>query len=833
MSEEKIVLRSIEEEMRSSYIDYSMSVIISRALPDVRDGLKPVHRRVLYGMFEQNLYHNRRYVKSARAVGHVMANYHPHGDMAIYNTIVRMVQDFSLRYPLVDGQGNFGSIDGDEAAAMRYTEVRLARIAEDVLRDLDKNTVDFVDNFDGTQQEPTVLPTSLPQLLMNGAAGIAVGMATNIPPHNVNEIINACLAHIDNPDIDILEIIQHLHGPDFPTGGIIYGREGIHRAYATGHGSILVRGRTEIEETPAGRMRILVTEIPYQVNKTSLIERIAELVRSKRIEGISDLRDESDRDGMRIVIELKRDAQPQIVLNQLYKHSQLQNTFGVNMVALVNNRPQVLNIKQMIYYFVEHRHDVVVRRTQFELQKAEHRAHIVEGLRRAVDFIDEIVSIIRHAASPDDARTQLMARFEFTEIQANAILDLQLRRLTALEREKLENEYAELQKRIEYLKHILSSRETVMEVVVDELREIQKFYSDERRTEIVDDENAGFFTIEELIPEEDMVITISHQGYIKRMPVDTYRSQRRGGRGVSGMETKDEDFVEHIYTASTHSYLLFFTDHGRCYWLKVYEIPQSGRVAKGKAIINLIQIQQGEKVRAYLRAQEFDESYNVVFVTRNGLVKKTSLAAYGNPRRGGIIALSIEEGDELIEVMLTDGEQDIILATAEGKAIRFKEDEVRTMGRNARGVRGIQLSPSDYVVGSAVVRRDASLLTVTENGFGKRTAISEYRVTHRGGKGIINIKTSVRNGRVVGVKEVDQDDELMIMTRHGVVIRFSAEGIREIGRNSQGIRLINVGEDDEVVDVARILLQDDDDEEAEEGNGDAAEVAENSDQDAA
>ncbi|OQY29854.1 MAG: DNA gyrase subunit A [Candidatus Cloacimonetes bacterium 4572_55] len=806
MPQETIIPRNIEDEMKSSYIDYSMSVIVSRALPDVRDGLKPVHRRVLYGMFEQNLYHNRRYVKSARAVGHVMANYHPHGDTAIYHTIVRMVQDFSLRYPLVDGQGNFGSVDGDDPAAMRYTEIRLERIAEEVLRNLDKDTVDFIDNFDGSNKEPVVLPTAIPQLLMNGSSGIAVGMATNIPPHNLREVVRACLEMIENPDVTIQEIIQHLHGPDFPTGGIIYGRMGIQQAYATGHGMIRLRGVARIEDMPNNRNRIIITEIPYQVNKSSLIERIVALARHKKVEGISDLRDESDRDGMRIVIELRRDAQPSVVLNQLYKHSQLQVTFGANMLALVNNRPRVLNIKEIIHYFLEYRHEVVSRRTRFKLRKAEARAHLLEGLRKAVDHIDEIVSIIRDATNPDAAREKLMNTFELTEIQANAILDLQLKRMTGLERQKLDREQAEILKQIDQLRLILSDRDHVMEIVKKELIEVGEKYGDERRTEIVDDKSGSEITIEELIPEEDMVITISHSGYIKRLPLTTYRSQRRGGRGVTGMETKEQDFVEHLFISSTHWYILFFTDHGQCYWRKVYQIPQGGRLAKGKAIINLLRVEQSEKVRAYLPVSEFDDNHFILFVTKKGLVKKSPLKAFSKPRRGGIIGLNIHENDELIDVRMTDGDQDIIISTAEGKAIRFHEMEARPMGRTASGVRGVRLSPSDYVVGIVTTQNISSLLTVTRRGFGKRSSIDEYPRIHRGGKGVIDIKTAERNGNVVAIKGITNSDELMIITKNGVVIRIAAQSIREIGRNSMGVRLINLDDNDEVIDIARIIV---------------------------
>ncbi len=810
MTLEKILPRTIEDEMRSSYIDYSMSVIISRALPDVRDGLKPVHRRVLYGMYEQGLFYNKRYVKSARAVGHVMANYHPHGDLSIYNTIVRMVQPFSLRYPMIDGQGNFGSVDGDNPAAMRYTEVRLARMAGDALEDLDKDTVAFVDNFDGAAQEPTVLPSRLPQLLINGSSGIAVGMATNIPPHNITEVVNACIAYINNPDCELIDLVKHISGPDFPTAGIIYGRRGIQEAYATGNGSIIVRGRAVYEED---ENRIIINEIPYQVNKTALLERIAELVREKRVEGISDMRDESDRDGMRIVIELKRDAQWIIVLNQLYKHSQLQTSFGINMLALVNNRPRVLNLKEMIHYFIEHRHEVVMRRTQFDLRKAEARAHIVEGLRKAVDHIDEIVAIIRQAGSPDEARANLIARFSFSELQANAILDLQLRRLTGLERDKLEREFAELMALIERLKQILSSRQNIMAVVKDELLAIREQYGDARRSEIIEDEG-GEFSIEELIPDEEMVITISHAGYIKRLPVDTYRSQRRGGRGITGMETKEEDFVEHLFIASTHDYILFFTDHGLCRWLKVYEIPPAGRTAKGKAIINLLEMNKDEKIRAYLPVHNFDEEHYIIFVTKNGTIKKSPLVDYSRPRRAGIIAIHIEEGDELIAVRMTDGHQQIVLATAMGQAIRLKESDVRPVGRNAIGVRGAKLADGDFVIGMVAVdpTRDVSLLTVTQNGYGKKSPLEDYRLIHRGGRGVINIKTSDRNGPVVSILDLDAGHDLMIITKNGVVIRMRTDNIREIGRNSQGVRLINLDEGDAVIDITLVEKQDSEEE---------------------
>ncbi|MFO7768206.1 MAG: DNA gyrase subunit A [bacterium] len=808
---QRVIPVNIEEEMKSSYIDYSMSVIVSRALPDVRDGLKPVHRRILYGMDQLGLRYNRSYRKSARLVGDVLGKYHPHGDSAVYDAAVRMAQDFSLRYPLVDGQGNFGSVDGDSAAAMRYTEVRLTRIAEEMLRDLDKDTVDWTLNFDDTMEEPGVLPTKLPNLLVNGASGIAVGMSTNIPPHNLTEVVDGLVHLIDDPDADLDDLMEHITGPDFPTGGIIYGRQGIREAYETGRGRVVTRARAFIEDHK-DREWIVITEIPYQVNKSNLLEKIADLVRDKKVEGISDLRDESDRDGMRIVIELKRDAPAEVILNHLYKYTQLQNTFGVINLSLVDGEPRELNLKQTLQAFVDFRHEVVERRTRYELAEAEARAHILEGLRIATDNIDEIVALIKKAADTDTAKAQLMERFELSDVQAQAILDMRLARLTGLERQKIEEEYRDLIEKIAHYKEVLANKNLRMAIIKDELTEIRDTFGDARRTEILDDQ--GDFDIEDLIAEEDMVITISHQGYMKRIPITTYRRQRRGGRGVKGMGTKEDDFVEHLFVASTHSYLLFFTDQGKVYWLKVYDIPQGGRQALGRPLINLIQVEKGETVRAVVPVRSFEEGLHLIFATREGLVKKTSLMDYSHPRRGGIIAVDIREGDELIEVGLTDGTCDVILGTRKGMAIRFHEEDVRPMSRDTRGVKGITLDrEDDGVVGMVVVRREGTLLTVAENGFGKRTRISDYPVQHRGGKGVITMKASERNGDVLTLKEVVDSDELMLISRKGTIIRQPAEEISTIGRNTQGVRLMNVPGRDRVVDVARVMEKEEEEEE--------------------
>ncbi len=735
---EKIIPVLIEDEMRESYLDYSMSVIVARALPDVRDGLKPVHRRVLFGMHELGVQHNKPFKKSARVVGEVLGKYHPHGDMAVYDTIVRMVQDFSLRYPLIDGQGNFGSIDGDSPAAMRYTEVRLQRIAEELLNDINKNTVNFTRNFDDTLDEPSVLPATIPNLLINGSSGIAVGMATNIPPHNLGEVVAAIEATIDNPEISINELMQYLKGPDFPTGGIIYGIEGIRQAYHTGYGKIRVRGKVEIEEHENGKSTILIKEIPYQVNKLNLINKIVSLIKEKKIEGISDLRDESDRDGMRIVIEVKKDYNPNILVNTLYKHTQLQSTFGINMLALVQGRPKVLNIKEMIQYFVKHRIEVIVRRTQYDLDEAERRAHILEGLRIAIDNIDEIVELIKTSESPEMAKNRLMERFGLTEVQAKAILDMKLQRLTGLEREKIEKEYKELLTLIDKLKTILASKERQFQIIKDELDELVRKYNDQRRTEIVSTiEDISF---EDLINEEDVVITISHHGFIKRYPLNEYRTQNRGGKGITGAVTKEEDFIEHLFIASTHDHLLFFTDRGKCYWLRVHTIPSSGRTSKGRPIINLINIENGEKIKAILAIKSFDNDQYIIMGTEHGIVKKTHLKAFSHPRKAGIIALHIRENDQLLEAKLSGGNNKVFFITAYGKSILFNESDVREMGRTAAGVRAIRLNSTDRVIAMVVVEEEMELLTISEKGYGKRTKLADFRVQKRGGSGLIAMK---------------------------------------------------------------------------------------------
>jgi DNA gyrase subunit A len=804
---ERILPRLIEDEMKESFIDYSMSVIVQRALPDARDGLKPVHRRILHAMNELGLAPGRPYKKSATVVGDVLGKYHPHGDMAVYDSLVRMVQDFSLRYPLVDGQGNFGSIDGDSAAAYRYTEARLTPLAVAMLEDIDKSTVEFVSNFDGRLEEPTVLPSQLPNLLINGSSGIAVGMATNVPPHNLGEVAAAVKHLVDNPESEVAELREHVLGPDFPTGGYIYGRDGVADCYEKGRGRIVMRALAQVEgKENSPRQQIVITEIPFQVNKTRLIEQIAELVRSKKVTDISDLRDESDRDGMRIVVVLKRDATPKVVLNQLYKHTQMQTTFGAIMLALVDGQPRILNLKQLLQLFIDHRHEVITRRTQHDLGQAEAREHILEGLKIAVDSIDEVVKIIRKAKDVPSADAQLRKRFELSEKQSEAILNMRLARLTALEIDKLEAELAEVQALIKRLKSILASKKKRMGILKKELDALVKKFGDDRRTEIVSEE--GDFSVEDLIAEEDMVVTISHSGYIKRIPVTTYRRQRRGGRGLNGMGTKEDDWVEHLFIASTHDYVLFFTDNGQVYWLKVYDIPQGGRAARGKPIVNLIQVRAGERIAAYVSVREFTDDRNLMFATAKGLVKKTSLSAYGNPRSNGINAINIEKGDELIEVMLTDGTNDIVLATSHGMSIRFSEKDAREMGRATSGVRGIQLEKGDVVIGMVVIRRDATLLVVTERGLGKRSQLGDYRIQKRGGKGIITLKRSDKTGAVVALKEVLPEDELMMVTRHGVIIRVPVEGIRVIGRNTQGVKVMNLDSGDTVMDVARVVRED-------------------------
>lgn len=804
---DRIVPVLLEEEMKDSYIDYSMSVIVSRALPDVRDGLKPVHRRVLYGMHELGLRPNSQYKKSARIVGEVLGKYHPHGDAAVYDTMVRMVQEFSLRYPLVNGQGNFGSLDGDSPAAMRYTEARLAPIAEEVLRDLDKNTVDFVPNFDESLQEPTVLPSVLPNLLVNGSSGIAVGMATNIPPHNLSEVIDALIALIIRPDLTVASLMKYIKGPDFPTGAIIYGDEGIDETYRTGRGRIAIRARANIETVRGGRENIIVSELPYQVNKANLIEKIADLVRDKKVEGISEIRDESDRDGMRIVIELKRDAPAEVILNQLFKHTQMQVTFGTIMLALVNGAPKILNLKELLQLFIDFRHEVVVRRIKFDLDKAEKRAHILEGLKICLDNIDQIVAIIKKSRNPDTARNSLMKRFGLTEIQAQAILDMRLQRLTGLERKKIEDEYLEKIKLIEKLRSLLESRPKRMQLIKEELLEVKEKYGDKRKTEIISETEE--FSIEDMIAEEDMVITISHSGFIKRFPVSSYKRQLRGGRGYTGAATKEEDFIEHLFVASTHHYILFFTNKGRCYWLKVHEIPQAGRASKGRAIVNLLQLSKDERIAAFINVRDFNNDLYLVMATKKGLIKKTQLSAYGNPRRGGINAITIRENDDLIDAQLTDGTHDILLASHKGLAIRFNENEVRDMGRTAAGVKGIKLSKDDCVVGMIVIKREGTVLVVTDKGYGKRTDIKEYRISHRGGKGIITIKVTDITGDLMVIKEVMDEDDIMIITNKGVVIRQSVKKLSVQGRNTRGFRLIKLDEDDKVGDVARVIKEED------------------------
>ncbi len=804
---EKVVPVSLEEEMKSSYIDYAMSVIVARALPDVRDGLKPVHRRVLFGMHELGVPFNKPYKKSARIVGEVLGKYHPHGDSAVYDSMVRMVQDFSLRYPLVDGQGNFGSIDGDSPAAMRYTEARLARIADEMLRDLDKNTVDFTSNFDESLQEPTVLPSYLPNLLVNGASGIAVGMATNIPPHNLGEIIDGLIEIIDNPKLKPEELMKFVKAPDFPTGGIIYGYEGVKDAFLTGRGRIVLRAKANIEVMKNERENIVITEIPYQVNKAALIEKIADLVRDGKIDGISNIRDESDRDGLRVVIEMKRDGQPAVTLNQLFKHTQMQVTFGVIMLALVNGTPKVLTLREMMDHFLNHRMDVLVRRTKFDLEAAERRAHILEGYIIALDNIDAVIETIKKSRDVETAKNNLMKRFKLSEIQAKAILDMRLQRLTGLERKKIEDEYKETIKLIQKLKAILSNEKLRKQIIKDELLALRERYADERRTEIVRDFKE--FSLEDIIAEEDVVVTISHQGFIKRFPVSGYRRQSRGGKGVTGAGTKDEDFIEHMFIASTHHYIMFFTDRGKCYWLKVHEIPEGGRAAKGRSILNLIEKDKEENITAFVTVKEFSEDKFVVMVTEKGTIKKTVLSAYSNIRRGGINAINLTAGDRLKEAKLSDGNNDIIIGTKNGMAIRFNEKDVRDMGRTATGVRGVKLGKGDVVIGMIVVRNATTLMVVTEKGFGKRSEIEEYRLTKRGGKGVITVKTSDRNGKLIAMKEVNDSDELVIITTGGMVIRQSVSELRVMGRNTQGVRLIRLNEGDDIADIARVVPEDD------------------------
>ena len=795
---------NIEEEMKVSYLDYAMSVIIGRALPEVRDGMKPVQRRILYAMFREGLLPGRKYSKSAGVVGEVLKKYHPHGDSAVYDAMVRLAQDFNMRYPLVDGQGNFGSIDGDPAAAYRYTEARLAKIAEEMLADIDKETVDFIPNFDETTEEPKVLPSRIPNLIVNGAAGIAVGMATNIPPHNLGEVIDGLIMLLDDPEIPVEKIMTAVKGPDFPTGGIIHGTGGIRDAYTTGRGLIKVRAKARVEDVHRGGQHIIISEMPYQVNKARLIEKIAELVREKKIEGISDIRDESDRDGIRVVLELKRGEMAEVVLNNLYKHTQMETTFGIIMLALVGGQPHVLGLKKVLHYFIQHRRDVVLRRTRFELRKAEEKAHILEGLKIALDHLDAIIALIRASNGPAEAKAGLMSNYPLSEIQAQAILEMRLQRLTGLEREKIISEYKETLKEIERLKAILGSEALVTKIIKDELLEIKTKYADERRTEIA--EETKEITLEDLITEEEMVITLSHAGYIKRNPLSAYRSQRRGGKGLIGMETKEEDFVEQLFIGSTHDYMLFFSNLGRLYWLKTYQIPEAGRASKGKALINLLQLSEGERITTALPVRAFKEGYLVMF-TKNGTVKKTALTSYSNPRGKGVIAISLEEGDELIAVRKTSGQDDLIIGTRNGLAIKFNEEDVRDMGRMARGVRGIRLVKGDEVVAAEVAEERTTVLTAAENGFGKRTKIGDYPLQGRGGKGVISIKLTEKGGKVVGLLQVRDEDEVVMITSSGKLIRTTAENISIHGRNTQGVKLMNTAED-RIVSIARVAEKD-------------------------
>ena len=811
----KIIKVNIEEEMKSAYIDYSMSVIVSRALPDVRDGLKPVHRRVLFGMSELGVMANRPYKKSARIVGEVLGKYHPHGDTSVYDAMVRMAQEWSLRYPLVDGQGNFGSIDGDSPAAMRYTEARLKRIAEETLSDIEKETVDFQPNFDDTLQEPTVLPTRIPILLVNGASGIAVGMATNMPPHNITESVNAIIAFIDNPEITVDELMHHIKGPDFPTGGIIYGEQGIREAFETGRGRIVVRARTEIELTHSGRECIIVSEIPYMVNKAEMIKKIADLINEKKLEGISYINDESDRNGMRVVIILKKEMPANVILNHLYKHSQLQTAFNVNNIALVKGRPRTLSLKEIIDNFVKHRHDVILRRARFDLDQAEKRAHILEGLIIASDNIDEVIAIIRSSQTPDVARERLMERFSLSDVQSRAIVEMRLRQLTGLEQDKLRSEYEEVQKLIEYLKSILADEKLQMKIIKDELTEVREKFGDKRKTEIVP--AAGEFNPEDFYADDEMVITISHMGYIKRTPLTDFRRQNRGGTGAKGGTTRDEDFIEHLYVATMHNTMLFFTQSGKCYWLKVYDIPEGTRTSKGRAIQNLINIEQTDSLRAFINVltltdPEYINNNFIVLCTRKGVIKKTSLEAYSRPRANGVNAITVREGDELLEARLTNGKHEIMLAVRSGRAVRFKESTVRPMGRTASGVRGITLSgKDDMVIGMITVLNESEdVLVVSENGYGKRSSISDYRITNRGGKGVKTINVTEKTGKLIALKDVSDQNDLMIITQGGNILRIPVSALRVMGRATQGVRLINLKESDSIASVAYVEVNEED-----------------------
>jgi len=816
MAREKIVPITIEDEMQSSYIDYSMSVIVSRALPDVRDGLKPVHRRALYGMNDLGMLHNRGYKKSARIVGEVLGKYHPHGDTAVYDTIVRMVQKFSLRYPLVDGQGNFGSVDGDSAAAMRYTEVRMDRLAEELLTDINKETVDYQPNFDDTLQEPIVLPSMFPNLLVNGSSGIAVGMATNMAPHNLTEVINGVVQYIDNNEIEIKELMKIITAPDFPTGGIIYGYEGVKEAYETGRGKVVLRARANTEELRGGREQIVITEIPYQVNKSTLIQKIAELVNHEKITEISEVRDESDREGMRVVIILKRSANAGVVLNQLYKYTQMQTTFGVINLALVQGRPKVMDLKELIYHYVEHRIEIIIRRTIYDLEAAEARAHILEGLKIALDNLDEVIKTIRASKNPQEANVELRKKFALTDIQAKAILEMRLQKLTGLERGKIDSEYGDIVDKISAFRIILSDRGKQTAIIKEELEDIKARYGDERRTQIV--YSAEDFNVEDMIADEDVVVTISNRGFIKRMPVSGYRRQRRGGKGMKGTTTRDEEYVEHLFVATNHNYILFFTEKGKCYWLKVYEIPEGGRLSRGRAIVNLIEIDKDDQIKTFVPVKTLDESdyvksQYILMATREGQIKKTSLEAYSRPRRDGIIAINIKEGDALLGAELTDGNCNIILANKDGRAIRFHESDAREMGRNTSGVRGMTLGKGDEIVDMVVIKNtnEATVLAISENGFGKRSLVDDYREQSRGGKGVLTLKITPKTGNLIALKEVTDNDDLMVITERGKVIRMSCGGIRTMGRNTQGVRIMRLDTDGAIAAVTRVVNEDETD----------------------
>ena len=814
MSEEEpqpqsIQSRDIVEEMSESYLTYSMSVICSRALPDVRDGLKPVHRRVLYGALEQGATWNRKHKKSARIVGDVLGKYHPHGDSSIYDSLVRMAQDWSLRYPLIDGQGNFGSVDGDNAAAMRYTEARMDKVAAEMLQDLDKETVDFTPNFDDSLEEPTVLPTQIPNLLMNGSEGIAVGMATKIPPHNLNELISGLIEILKNPETTIEELIEnHIAGPDFPTAGFIMGSDGINSAYKTGRGRIVMRGRAKIEEDEKGKQRIIITDLPYQVNKANLVEKIAHLVRDKKLEGISDLRDESDKDGNRVVVECKRDAIAEIILNNLYKFTQLQETFGVIMLALVNGVPKIMNLKEVLGHFLEFRREVIIKRTTFELSEAESRAHILEGLKKALENIDDIIKRIRESANPEIAKESLISTYQFSEKQAKAILDMRLQKLTSLEIDKVVQEYNELKELIKGLNYILENHEKQSEIIEEELRSVLDKHGDERRTEIIP--FSGDLTLEDMIADEEMIVTITHNGYIKRLPADTWKTQRRGGKGMKGAKTKEDDFVEHLFTASTHNTMLFFTDKGKCYWLKVHQIPQTSRTSQGRAIVNLIGCESGEKVNAFVSVKEFLDTNYIIMATKKGMINRTALSLYGKPRKGGVFAMEIKEGDELIQAKISNGTDNIIMATKDGKSIRFKEENIRATGRRTKGVRGITIGSDDEVIGMLVLKNDGHVLVASENGYGKKSKTEEYRIQKRAGKGVYTLKKTPKTGSLISILEVIETDDIMIITSSGVMIRQATSEIRTIGRNTQGVRLIRLDKGGIISSVAKVIKEEED-----------------------